>query len=217
MRSILLLSGGLDSTTLLYDLLSKRDEVVALSILYGQKHQKEISVAKEIVNLAGVKHIIKDISGVFGESALTSDFIPVPDGHYTAESMKQTVVPNRNMIFLSIALSLAISLKFDRVAYAAHAGDHTIYPDCRPEFIESLAKVFPIADWHKVTLYAPYMNLTKSEICARGLALGAPLSKTWSCYKGGKIHCGTCGTCIERKEAFAGLVDPTEYIHHGNL
>ena len=116
--------------------------------------------------------------------------------------MKQTVVPNRNMIFLSIALSLAISEKFDRVVYAAHAGDHTIYPDCRPEFIEAMSKVFPISDWHNVSLYAPYVNLSKKEICKKGLKLGAPLDLTWSCYKGGEVPCGTCGTCVERKEAF---------------
>ncbi len=212
MKSVLLLSGGLDSTTLLYDLLSTGDEVLALSIFYGQKHQKEISAAKEIATHARVKHIIKEISGIFGESALTSDSLEVPDGHYTDLSMKQTVVPNRNMIFLSIALSLAISEKFDRVAYAAHAGDHTIYPDCRPEFVEAMKNVFPLSDWFKVTLYAPYVNLSKKEICKKGLALGAPLDLTWSCYKGGEAHCGKCGTCVERKEAFLEIIDPTIYL-----
>lgn len=212
MKSVLLLSGGLDSTTLLYDLLSEGDEVLALSIFYGQKHKKEISAAKEIAKLAKIKHIIKDISGVFGESALTSDTLAVPEGHYTDLSMKQTVVPNRNMIFLSIALSLAISEKFDRVAYAAHAGDHTIYPDCRPEFVEALGNVFPLADWFKVNLFAPYVNLSKKEICKRGLDLHAPLELTWSCYKGEETHCGKCGTCVERKEAFLGTLDPTRYL-----
>lgn len=211
MKTVLLFSGGLDSTTLLYDLLSQNDEVIALSIHYGQKHKKEILAAKEIATHTKVKHIIKEISGIFGENALTSDSLEVPDGHYTDLSMKQTVVPNRNMIFLSIALSLAISEKFDRVAYAAHSGDHAIYPDCRPEFVEAISNVFPLSDWHKVILYAPYVNLSKNEICKKGITLDAPLNLTWSCYKGGDVHCGRCGTCVERKEAFMGTIDPTIY------
>jgi 7-cyano-7-deazaguanine synthase len=127
--------------------------------------------------------------------------------------MKSTVVPNRNMILLALAGGHALSLGFDTIAYAAHAGDHTIYPDCRPEFADSMNKALGLADWKDLNLHRPYVEMTKSDIVSLGDRLDAPLHLTWSCYAGGEIHCGKCGTCVERKEAFelANIADPTKY------
>lgn len=218
-KTVLVYSGGLDSTVLLYDLLSKGEEVSALSVDYGQRHRRELAAAAAICKMRGVEHRTADITsitGLFGESSLTNHATAVPDGHYADESMKLTVVPNRNMILLSLATAWAISLKADRVAYAAHSGDHTIYPDCRPEFTAALGRAIGLADWHAVKLESPFARLTKGQIVERGAQLSTPMELTWSCYKGGQEHCGTCGTCTERKEAFlvAGVVDPTEYSFH---
>ncbi len=127
--------------------------------------------------------------------------------------MKATVVPNRNMILLALAAGWAISQKADAIAYAAHGGDHAIYPDCRPEFAEAMRHAIGLADWHRVELLRPFVTLTKADIVRRGAELGAPLGSTWSCYRGGARHCGRCGTCVERREAFAlaGVPDPTDY------
>ena len=127
--------------------------------------------------------------------------------------MKQTVVPNRNMIMLSVAAGVAIARKADVVSYAAHAGDHAIYPDCRADFAEAVDKAIHLADWHEVGLARPFVSMTKAEIAKRGHEIGAPMSSTWSCYEGGEVHCGKCGTCVERQEAFAiaGANDPTRY------
>lgn len=215
-KSVLVYSGGLDSTVLLYDLLNKGDQVFALSVDYGQRHRRELAAAAAICTMRGVEHRTADITSItelFGESSLTNHATAVPDGHYADESMKLTVVPNRNMILLSLAAAWAISLKADRVAYAAHTGDHTIYPDCRPEFIAALGRAIGLADWHSVKLESPFANFTKSQIVMRGVQLSTPMELTWSCYKGGVEHCGTCGTCTERKEAFllAGVLDQTRY------
>ncbi|AHF93393.1 7-cyano-7-deazaguanine synthase [Opitutaceae bacterium TAV5] len=216
MKSVVIYSGGLDSTVLLYELVNESREVKALSINYGQRHVRELEAARSLCALLGVEHRIADLRAIaplLSGSSLTSDDIPVPDGHYSEEVMKTTVVPNRNMIMLSIAAGWAISQKFDRVAYAAHGGDHAIYPDCRPEFADAVDQTIRLADWHRVSLYRPFVSLTKADIVRRGAALGVPFEKTWSCYKGGRLHCGVCGTCIERREAFslAGIPDPTEY------
>ncbi|MCB1120019.1 MAG: 7-cyano-7-deazaguanine synthase, partial [Verrucomicrobiae bacterium] len=137
----------------------------------------------------------------------------VPHGHYEEENMKSTVVPNRNMILLSVATGWAVSLKADCVSYAAHAGDHAIYPDCREEFADALDKTMRLADWQEIYLNRPFVSWTKADIVRRGAELNVPFEKTWSCYEGGDQHCGRCGTCIERREAFhlAGVADPTEY------
>jgi 7-cyano-7-deazaguanine synthase len=139
--------------------------------------------------------------------------VPVPHGHYAAENMKQTVVPNRNMIMLAVAAGWAISEKADRVAYGAHAGDHTIYPDCRPEFAAALGKAIGLADWHHLDLHCPFIKLSKTDIVRLGAQLHVDFAQTWSCYEGGELHCRRCGTCVERKEAFerAGVIDPTKY------
>ena len=214
--AILILSGGMDSVTLLYDLLDGGYDVKALSFDYGQRHKKELIAASKICSKLGVDHkiiVLEALYGIFGANSLTNPEIDVPEGHYAAESMKKTVVPNRNMIMLSIATAWAISQRCSFVATAVHAGDHAIYPDCRPVFIDALASAVRLCDWASVELIAPFVNMTKREIGERGHELCVPFEETWSCYKGGEIHCGRCGTCVERRMSFeeAGIDDPTKY------
>lgn len=213
---VLCLSGGMDSTTLLYDLRSQGRSVTALGFDYGQRHSRELRAAESVARAADISFEIvqlKDLARLFQGSALTDRSVAVPHGHYTDATMKSTVVPNRNMIFLSIAAGHAMAQGIRTVAFAAHAGDHTIYPDCRPEFISALGSAIQLADWHPAELIAPFMHLSKTEICRRGAQLKVPFELTWSCYEGGDLHCGQCGTCIERREAFAeaGVEDPTQY------
>lgn len=214
-KTVLIYSGGLDSTALLCSLLAEGDKVRCLSVDYGQRHRKELFAAAAICEKLGAPFQVAKMGGIrelLKGSALT-DNIPVPNGHYEAETMKQTIVPNRNMLMLALGIAWCVSLRFDRVAYAAHAGDHAIYPDCRPEFVEAMREAAALCDWRKVELYAPFVRKTKMEIVRLGAELGAPFELTWSCYMGGEKHCGACGTCVERKEAFAlaGVTDPTEY------
>lgn len=215
-KVVAIYSGGMDSTVLLYHLRSLGYEVNALSVDYGQRHRKELESARTICHASGIPHEVADLRGIthlLQGSSLTSAEVEVPEGHYAEESMKMTVVPNRNMIMLSVAIGYAISLRAKFVAYGAHAGDHTIYPDCRPEFAAAVNTAALLADWHQVELLSPFIRLTKSEIARLGAQLNVPYHLTWSCYKGGERHCGRCGTCVERAEAFslAGLHDPTEY------
>ncbi len=213
---IVLLSGGLDSTVLLYKLKADGYRVQALSADYGQRHRKELDYAKEICEYTHTKHYIADLNAVkfclLGGSQ-TDLSVPVPKGHYADESMKATVVPNRNMIMLSLATGLAISTKADAVAYAAHAGDHAVYPDCRPEFMTAMHTAMRLADYSPIQLLAPFATITKADIVKMGSWLNVPFEKTWSCYSGRELHDGTCGTCFERHEAFelAGVTDPTVY------
>jgi 7-cyano-7-deazaguanine synthase len=216
MRSVLLFSGGLDSTVALFKLRAEGIEVRPLSINYGQRHLVELRHAHRICRSLGLE--LKELDSpqlheILSGSSQTSEDIAVPEGHYTEESMKLTVVPNRNMIMLSLAIGWAVSLKFDSVTYAAHSGDHTIYPDCRPEFIKAVDNCAQLCDWHPVRVEAPFQGMSKADIVRLGLELDVPFKDTWSCYKGKLLHCGRCGTCVERKEAFekAGLEDPTEY------
>jgi len=216
MKTILIYSGGLDSTVLLYHLLAERAEVAALSVDYGQRHVREIDCARGICKRLGVDHREADLRALgplFGGNSLTDRGTSVPHGHYAEETMKATVVPNRNMILLSVAAGWAIALRADNVAYAAHSGDHAIYPDCRRVFADALDAAIRLADWHEVTLHRPFVAMTKADIVARGAHLNVPFEQTWSCYEGGERHCGQCGTCIERREAFvlAGVFDPTPY------
>ena len=209
-------SGGLDSTVLLYHLRSLGHRVLALSIDYGQRHRVELVHAGRIAEALGVEHEVADLRGVthlLAGSSLSSGEIDVPLGHYTDESMKRTVVPNRNMLLLATAAAWAVSRRADHVAYAAHAGDHTIYPDCRPAFADAMAEAIGLCDWHPVTLLRPCVAMTKADLVRRGAELGVPFELTWSCYRGGAAHCGGCGTCVERREAFAlaGVADPTGY------
>ncbi len=216
MKAVVLFSGGLDSTVLVYDLLNEGADLKLLSIDYGQRHEKELKSSSEIAEFLGLEHEILRLpmlNNLLGGSALTDPSISLPEGHYAEDSMKATVVPNRNMILLSLAAGHAISLQFDTVAYAAHAGDHTIYPDCRPEFATAMDEALKLCDWNTVSLYRPFVQLSKHDLVRKGKELGVPFEKTWSCYAGNDKHCGKCGTCVERKEAFelVGLLDPTEY------
>lgn len=209
MKTILVYSGGLDSTTLLYKLLGAGDTVYAVSFNYGQRHKKELRAAAKIcakLRREGKKvtHQIVDISAVqslmHGGSALTTK-TKVPEGHYEDKTMKATVVPNRNMVFLALAIAQAVSLKFDRVAIAVHAGDHVIYPDCRPAFIKIMNAASRAANYEKIGIYAPFLNKTKRQIAKIGRKLGVPFELTWTCYKGLNKPCGKCGACVERNEA----------------
>ncbi len=215
-KAVVLLSGGLDSSALLYATAKAGHEVFALSVHYGQRHERELHAAAAIAERAGVSHRVVDLSllkPILAGSSQTSDDVDVPEGHYADETMKLTVVPNRNMILISIAVAYAVSLKAPYVAYAAHAGDHAIYPDCRPEFITRIARAIEVCDYEPPILVAPYKHISKSQIVTEGTANGVPFELTWSCYKGDVVHCGKCGTCVERREAFslARIADPTVY------
>jgi 7-cyano-7-deazaguanine synthase len=217
-KTIVVLSGGLDSTTLLYELLEIGDQIVAaVSFNYGQRHKKELSFAQATCEKLDINHILIDLwsSGLpealsSSESSLISD-TAVPEGHYAQETMKATVVPNRNMIMLSMAAGIAVAKGANRVATAVHAGDHFIYPDCRPEFIRAVSNTTYCGNesfgelWSN-PIVAPYLYITKEDIAHIALTLEVPLEETWSCYKGGDIHCGRCGTCVERLEAIHGAI-----------
>jgi 7-cyano-7-deazaguanine synthase len=216
-KTIVVLSGGMDSATLLYYLKHQGHEVRAISMNYGQRHVRELTAAAELCRFAGVEHKIADLTGItplLGQNSLSGRDCPVPEGHYAEETMKLTVVPNRNMILLAVATAWAVSLKYDAVAYGAHSGDHDIYPDCRPAFADALAKAVALCDWHPVRLIRPLIHMDKGEIAKLGASLGVPYQLTWTCYKGGEKHCGKCGACRERLEAFqkAGVPDPVEYM-----
>ena len=214
-KAVVILSGGMDSTTLLYDAIDQGFEVYALSFNYNQKHKKELDVAKMTCESLGVPHKIMDLSVLneLAPSSLTRDDWEVPEGHYADENMKQTVVPNRNMVMLSLATSYTIGIDATMLFYGAHSGDHDIYPDCRMEFVEQLGKTIEMCDWSKVILSAPYINLDKGDIVNKGKELRVDYTKTWTCYKGRDKACGKCGSCVERLEAFAkaGIKDPVEY------
>jgi 7-cyano-7-deazaguanine synthase len=205
----------MDSTTLLYDLINQKYDLHAVTFDYGQKHKNEIACAKITCERMKIPQKIIDI-GVLNEiapSSLTRSEWEVPEGNYADDTMKQTVVPNRNMVLLSLAGSYAIGIKASRLFYGAHSGDHAIYPDCRPVFVSAMETAFHLCDWNDLILSAPYLHLTKGDIVRRGLSLGVDYSNTWTCYKGGEKSCGKCGSCDERLAAFreAGAVDPLEY------
>lgn len=217
MKTIVVCSGGLDSVSLAHRIAAEHELLALISFDYGQRHRKELDHAAECAARLGVPHEIIDISAVgrhLSGSALT-DTIDVPDGHYAEDTMKVTVVPNRNAIMLAIAFGVAAARNADAVAVAVHGGDHFIYPDCRPGFIDAFQVMQDAAldGYAAVRLYAPYVNASKSDIVADGARHGTPFERTWSCYKGGERHCGRCGTCVERREAFhlAGVSDPTDY------
>ncbi len=211
MKAIIIYSGGLDSTTLLHEY---RDSIaLALTFDYGSKHNaREIEFARLNCERLGIPHRV--ISLDFIRDHFKSDLLlsggEIPEGHYAEDNMKSTVVPFRNGIMLSIAIGLAESNDLDTVLIANHAGDHTIYPDCRPEFIEAMDAAASSGTFNGVRIVSPYCNITKRDIALRGRDLGVDFSLTYSCYKGGDKHCGKCGTCVERKEALEGF-DPTEY------
>jgi 7-cyano-7-deazaguanine synthase len=212
MKAVLILSGGLDSTTLLYRMLSDGYDVRALTFNYGQRHRREIDCARNISEKLSVTHEVVDLScitGLLGNSALLGKG-EVPRCHYTEDAARQTIVPNRNMIMLSVAAGYAEAHEVPEVFYAAHRNDSTIYPDCRKEFVEALKPAITLATaWHPVELRAPFVDMTKAEIVRLGLELRVPYEMTWSCYRG-EMPCRECPTCIEREEAFAlnGVRDP---------
>ncbi len=208
-------SGGLDSTTLLY-WAAKQFDTKALTFNYGSKHnQRERRAAKKITDLLNIQHTpinLPFINELF-ESSLLKSGGEIPDGHYEDSAMRSTVVPFRNGIMLSIAVGYAESIGANVVYYAAHAGDHAIYPDCRKEFLEKINEAGQIGTYLGVEIKDPFIEMTKKEIVTLGNELGVPFDLTYSCYKGSRLHCGRCGTCVERKEAFrlAGIHDPTRY------
>ena len=213
--TLAIISGGLDSAVLAYTL----EKLVLVSFDYGQRHVKEIEHAEAIARSLGLPLSVIDISTIgrmLSGSALTDD-VDVPDGRYDDKSMAVTIVPNRNAILLSIAYGVAVARGLDAVAIGVHAGDHAIYPDCRLEFIQQFEAMAQLATASHIAVVAPFVNKTKAEIVKLGNDLGVPFELTWSCYKGREIHCGVCGTCYERREAFelAGVVDPTIYASTG--
>lgn len=215
MDAVLILSGGVDSTTLLYDLTAQGKTVHPISFNYGQKHSKELICAAETCDLLDFPLKVLDISGVnqiLDNSSLTG-LANIPEGHYADESMKSTVVPNRNMIMLSLAIGYGINIGSGDVYYGAHAGDHAIYPDCREEFVRGMQNVSQVCHYTPVHVHAPYLKLNKADIVRKGLMLGVDYKHTWTCYKGGARACGVCGSCVERLEAFEanGATDPIQY------
>jgi len=216
-KVIVLLSGGMDSVTAFYDALKKYDVVSAISFDYGSKHNhKEIPFAQYHCNNNNIPHklISLDFINELFESDLLKSGGVIPEGHYEQENMKQTVVPFRNGIMLSIAAGYAESLNADGIVIAAHAGDHAIYPDCREVFMKNMGNAIKSGTYVNVELIRPFIAMSKADIAKHGYNLGIDYRKTWSCYKGKNIHCGKCGTCIERREAFivARIIDPTKYI-----
>lgn len=210
-------SGGMDSTTLCYWLHDHDRLGHVVSFDYGQRHRKELAYAADVAADLGVQHTTIDLSMVghhLGGSALT-DNIDVPDGHYAEDNMRITVVPNRNQIMLSIAAGFAVANGHDAVATAVHSGDHAIYPDCRTAFIDAIdtSTRLATAGFGDVRVDAPFVDIDKTEIARIGDRLGVPWDRTWTCYKGGDVHCGRCATCVERQEAFhlADVNDPTVY------
>jgi 7-cyano-7-deazaguanine synthase len=213
-KAVILLSGGLDSTSLLYYMLDKGYDCYPLTILYGQKHSKEVIAARNICEVAGLikkwKMLDLSILGNLLPSSLTGTG-QIPEGYYKQDNMSLTVVPGRNLILLAIAAGYAQGLEAQIVAYAAHSGDHFIYPDCRPEFIKAAGEAIKVG--YGIELQTPFSNIDKGEIVKIGSELEVPYYMTWTCYNGRDKHCGKCGSCTERKEAFvkAEVIDPTVY------
>jgi 7-cyano-7-deazaguanine synthase len=224
MRAVAIVSGGMDSVTLAYKIRRERPdhELHLIGFNYGQRHSKELHFAEHTADVLRADFDCIDLEPLGSllaksGSSLVDMGTSVPEGHYEAESMRATVVPNRNAIMISIATGIAVAEKADCVALGVHSGDHAIYPDCRPQFIQAMDNAMYLGNESFVEpnfhLYTPFLRWTKAEIASEGDRLHVDFSKTWSCYKGGDKHCGKCGTCVERREALslAGVVDPTEY------
>jgi 7-cyano-7-deazaguanine synthase len=217
---VAIVSGGMDSAVLAHHLRAEGWSLRLLSFDYGQRHAKELDHARKLAAALGAPHEVVDLrstGALLAGSALTDAAVEVPEGHYTDESMRATVVANRNAIFVQVAVGVAVAEGAAAVALGIHAGDHPIYPDCRPAFVEAAEQLALVANEGFVAdgfhLLAPFLYSTKAEIARRGVELGVAFEDTWSCYAGGDRHCGRCGTCVERREAFAlaGVPDPTAY------
>ncbi|MHC1598190.1 MAG: 7-cyano-7-deazaguanine synthase QueC [Candidatus Methanofastidiosia archaeon] len=209
---IIILSGGLDSTVLVYHVLDKGLHPLLLTFDYGQKHTKEIVMAKRTAEVLNLRHLVVrlPLNDIFKYSSLLKGGSDIPEGRYTNESQRSTVVPNRNMILLAVAAGVAEDRGISKVYYGAHSNDRAIYPDCRPEFIDAVSEATKKGTYNNVEIIAPFKERTKAEVVKEGVRLDVPFKNTWSCYKGGETPCGKCGTCVERKEAFklAGAKDP---------
>ena len=212
--SVIVVSGGMDSVTLLYE---KKDEIaLGISFDYGSNHNhNELPLAALHCQRLGIEHVVVPLGFMhqYFKSSLLESGDSIPDGSYDEENMKSTVVPFRNGVMLAVAAGIAESNGLTKVLIANHGGDHTIYPDCRPEFIAAMDAAVEAGTFARVRVVAPYTNISKAEIARRGRALSIDYAETWSCYKGGDVHCGTCGTCVERKAALreAGIEDNTPY------
>lgn len=217
MKVVVLVSGGMDSVVVLYHAARIHEVVAAVSFHYGSKHNdREIPFAKWHAENLGVRHMVMPLAfmGEQFESDLLKKGGPIPKGHYEEDSMRKTVVPFRNGIMLSIAAGFAESKGAIGVVIATHSGDHAIYPDCREAFMRTMGEAIRLGTYGQLEILRPFISMTKADIASRGQALGVDFSKTWSCYVGGQTHCGECGTCIERREAFllSGVPDPTVYL-----
>lgn len=216
MPDLVLLSGGLDSSTLLADCVARGTAKLALSVDYGQRHSRELDGAADIARHYRMPWYVLDLRSwgkLLKGSALTDSRVDVPHGHYADESMKATIVPNRNATLLMAACGVALAHGCDKVVTAVHAGDHPVYPDCRPAFIDAIANAACVGTDYAVTIDAPFVMWSKTDIARHADELAVPIGLTWSCYEGGEVHCGQCGTCVERIEALhdAGVPDPTQY------
>jgi 7-cyano-7-deazaguanine synthase len=215
-KVVVLLSGGMDSVAAFYEAMSQHKVVAAISFDYGAKHNhKELPFAAYHCRKFNIEHRVIPLNfvGELFKSDLLKSGGAIPDGHYEEQTMKSTVVPFRNGIMLSIAAGFAESKDATGLVIAAHAGDHAIYPDCREDFMKAMADAIGLGTYAGIKLLRPFITMSKADIAGRGQALGVDFAHTWSCYKGGTLHCGTCGTCVERREAFlvAGVADPTIY------
>lgn len=217
-KAVVILSGGLDSTVLLYDYVKAlgAENVAAITFNYGQRHSKEILCAEKTTKKLGVMHKIIDMATIGSQlftSALMDKDAELPTGKYADENLQSTVVPNRNMIMVSLATAYAISFNATMVAYGAHSGDHSNYPDCRPEFIEKLRSVLAVCHFSSIVLETPYAHASKADIVKIGLDLNVPFEDTWSCYDGGEYPCGDCTTDFDRLAAFQrnNAMDPLVY------
>lgn len=214
--SLIIVSGGMDSITMLYEYADRI--ALAVTFNYGANHnEKEIPFARLHCERLGIKHIVIPLQFMhdYFKSSLLQGADAIPEGHYDAENMKSTVVPFRNGIMLSIACGIAESNGLSKVMIANHYGDHTVYPDCRVEFIDAMSKAMVSGTYKHICIDATYTLISKSDIARHGKKIGINYAETWSCYKGGDKHCGKCGTCVERREALhdAGIDDPTEYMN----
>tara|TARA_R110000850_G_scaffold202967_22_gene329117 strand:- start:728 stop:1384 length:657 start_codon:yes stop_codon:yes gene_type:complete len=218
MKVVVLVSGGMDSVTALYQAATEHEVIAGLSFDYGSKHNhRELPLAAQHCEAIGVSHQVVSLgfmNDIF-ESDLLKSGGDIPEGHYEADNMKQTVVPFRNGIMLSIAAGYAESVEAEGLVIAAHSGDHAIYPDCREDFMRPMAEAIAAGTYADLQVLRPFIDQRKEDIAVVGMKLGIDFAQTWSCYKGEEIHCGKCGTCVERKEAFsvAGLADPTTYAN----